>query len=611
MKAMSIYRKINGKYSILLGLIFLSVACTDPDDLLDREDTGDLTKEQVYSDIIFADRALNDLYRRVPNVEADRQNTMGRFSGDVFLQGGTVYGQPMINWSNAFGFISGGWNASNCIFSSESWPGNEWMNVYERNYQSIRAAWIFLENIEDVPFNDEFGYGAEQLAQKKGEAKFLLAFFHHELMKFFGGVTIVRQSLEGGEEVITAPRNTYDENVEFVVGLLDEASEVLPEQWPGSEHGRATKGAALALKARVLLHAASPLFNDPENPEDSPFRGQYNPDKWVWAAEAAAEVINMNKYQLHPDISTLFQTRNNSEMIFVRLQQLASWPSLQTFPPGLGLTFQNTGRNQGTYNILSQYKVINDGQAYDQSDPESGWDLQDPYKNLDPRFYRDWIYNTARVRGVNVEMYELGNNVSAADRAKNLTTNTCSYHIMMKFGNLEKDFEWSKDSHHNFMHLRYAEVLLNYAEAMNEAFGTESDALGVGLTARDAINEIRRRTTFPDREEYMGYTGGMPDVPAGYSKDRMRKEIRQERRVELNYEEHIFFDLRRWMEPVDSQQTAVWLVPTLHRDEEGNRYFEYRLEEFERAFTEAWRLMPLHNEQLILNPALVQNPGWE
>ncbi|MFW6351532.1 MAG: RagB/SusD family nutrient uptake outer membrane protein, partial [Bacteroidota bacterium] len=75
--------------------------------------------------------------------------------------------------------------------------------------------------------------------------------------------------------------------------------------------------------------------------------------------------------------------------------------------------------------------------------------------------------------------------------------------------------------------------------------------------------------------------------------------------------EHIFFDLRRWLEPVESQQTAFWLVPTLHKDEDGNRYFEYELEEFEREFTEAWRLMPLHTEQLILNPELVQNPGWE
>jgi hypothetical protein len=594
--------------SALFLLIFFS--CTDPDDMLDREDTGELTLDQVFSDIVLADRSLNDLYRRIPNILADRQNNMGRFSGDVFLQGGTVYGQPMINWANVWGFNSGNWNASNLIFNSESWPGNEWMNVYNRNYQSIRAAWIFLENIENVPFNAEFGYGEQQKKQKIAEAKFLLAFFHHELMKFFGGVVIVNQSLAGGEDVLSAPRNTYDENVEFVTTLLDEAAVDLPVEWPGSEFGRATKGAAFALKSRILLHAASPLFNDPNQPDDSPFRGQHNPDKWQLAARAAADVIELNKYQLHPDISTLYNTRYNQEQIFVRLQAMTAWPTLQSFPPGLGLTFQNTGRNQGTYNIISQYKVIKDGRAYNQNDPDSGWDIQDPYKNLDPRFYRDWAFNTARVRGYDVELFTLGENTTLADRAKSNTTNTCSYHIMIKFADVNTQSEFSKDSHTNFMHLRYAEVLLNYAEAMNEAFGPEVDGLGIGMTARNAINMIRARTSYPASDQYKGYTGRMPDVPAGLTQHDMRNEIHQERRVELNYEEHIFFDLRRWMEPVESQRNAIWLVPTMHKDQNGDRYYSYHLQDNERAFDERWRLFPIHDSQLILNPNLVQNPGW-
>ncbi len=598
---------------MIISLItaFFSISCSDPDDLLDKEDTGDLTIEDIYSNIIFADEVLNDLYVRVPNILADRQNEMGRFSGDVYLQGGTVYGQPMINWSNVWIFNSGSWGTSNCIFSHSTYPGHEWMNVYRRNYESIRAAWQFLENIEKVPFNAEFGYGQEEQQQKIAEAKFLLAFYYHELMKFFGGVTIVKESLEGGEEVITASRNTYDECVEFVTELLDEAAAQLPRTWPGTEYGRATKGAALALKSRVLLHAASPLFNDEENPDDSPFRGSFDPDKWVKAAQAAYEVINLNAYSLHHDISTLFHTRFNSEIIFARLQPLASFPSLQAFPPGLGLTFQNIGRNQGTYNIIKQYKVIKDGKAYNQNDPQSGWDLQDPYKNLDPRFYRDWAYNGARIRGYDVELYERGNNTITFDAAKNNTSNTCSFHIMIKYGNMDKQNEWNKDSHHNFPHLRYAEVLLNYAEAMNEAFGPEVDGLGNGLNALQAINLIRQRTEYPNKEEYMGYTGRMPDIPNGLTKDQMRKEIHQERKVELNFEEHIFFDLRRWKEPVESQRNAVWLVPTLHRDENNNRYFEYSLRDNPRAFEERWRLMPFHDNQLILNPNLVQNPGWE
>src|SRR5690606_29629788 len=122
-------------------------------------------------------------------------------------------------------------------------------------------------------------------------------------------------------EVIAIPRSTYDETISFIINLLDEAAIGLPREHPANELGRATKGAALALKARMLLYAASPLWNDASNPTDSPFNGEYDAEKWKKAVDAARDAINLQAYELHDDLSTLFTTRTNSEIIFARMQE--------------------------------------------------------------------------------------------------------------------------------------------------------------------------------------------------------------------------------------------------------------------------------------------------
>ena len=585
-------------YRILAVFILFSYSCSE--DVLEKDETGDLTIDVIYSDINLADKVLNNLYARVRSLFRNGINEYAAFSAGAYLDCGTVYGQPQMNWSSAITFNAGGWNSSNCWFNS----GQNIVDgrIYPVNYSSIRSAWLFLENIERVPFDDEYGYGPEQLEKKKGEAYFLLAWYHHELVSFYGGITLVKELMKPDSEVVNGPRNTYDECVDYMLGLCDEAAQRLPDEWPGNELGRVTRGAALALKSRILLYAASPLFNNPDKPEDSPFRGAYDPEKWVKAAQAAWDVISLGRYSLHPDITELFVKENNSESIFQRMYYPSRSLEHADLPPVVG-SDGNKGRNQLTYNLYKNYKVLKDGVAYDQDDPNSGWDLQDPYSNLDPRFYRDCIFNGCWAKAYSpVELWESEPGVALA---KSLTPNNCSFLILRKFTD-PNITAWVGAAYHNKIYIRYAEILLNYAEAMNEAFGPEVDGLGNGFTAIDAVNLIRRRTKFTDHEIFQGRTGEMPDFPRGLSRADFRDELHQERKIELCFERNLFFDLRRWRESPESQRTAYWLVPT--KNTEGNITFSLKAQE--RAFNTSWYLMPIADDEILLNSNLVQNPGW-
>jgi len=593
-------KKILSNILILMMVGFSS--CSD-EGLLDKTDTGDLTQEKVYEKITLADEVLNGIYGRLRNINKVGINEYGAFSAGARLDCATVYGQPHMNWSSAIAFNSGGCSPSDCWF-------NTGVNIIDGriwpvNYAAIRDAWQFLENIDKVPFDEEYGYDEVARTYKKGEATFLIAWFYHELISFYGGVPLIKSTHEQSDVALKRERDNYDDCVEYICELCDEAYAMLPDEWSSNQLGRVTRGAAKALQSRVRLYAASPLFNNPDKPNNSPFRGQYDPNKWRVAAEAAAEVINMGKYSLWPDISTLFTQSTHSEVIFQRMNELSKAMEAQDNPPKVGDGAGNVGRNQVTYNMFKLYKHIDNGVAYDQEVSPS-FNLQDPFKNLDPRFYRDIIANgsnTKRVKGVQLWL----DGGSGTQGASN-TTNNCSFLILQKFTDVDVDKTKPAAVWHNFLYMRYAEILLNYAEAMNEAFGPEVDGLGNGKTALWAVNEIRRRTTYPTGTYaiyYNNYAGGMPDVTSGLSKEEFRKEIRQERKVELCFERHLFFDLRRWKESPESQQDCKWLVP--YKKADGS--FEYSLVDKPRIFTTAWYLMPIEERQVIINE-YDQNPGW-
>ncbi|GAA4431643.1 RagB/SusD family nutrient uptake outer membrane protein [Ravibacter arvi] len=587
-------------------------ACQDGSDLLDPVTTG-LTEKDVFASPQYSERFLLDVYRQIIPILAHTDFAGPRWRNLAHLEVATDNGSTIMAGSNNVRMFNSG---TMTAASTNMFWYYDWVNCFA----AIRAANLFLANIDNVPADPQYNFNENTRKIRKAEGKFLLAFNFAELAKQFGGLPLIKEVATPTDQSMMIPRSSFDETIAYIAQLCDEAAADLPLAHPEIEYGRATKGAALALKARMLLYAASPLWNDSANPTESPFSGKYDANKWQEAAKAAKAVIALGNYSLHPDLATVFLTRENTEVIFARMQDPMSYHSATHIPYTL---YNGTGAygvggvNQASYNLVKEYEVLKNGVAYSIEDPASGHNPQDPFKNRDPRFYRDFIFNGAKILGKTAEFGnpEPGHNKSGAHNMGYLIDgqayNTFMYTI--KFADPTLNVTWDARNaaggtrvNQNFPYLRYAEVLLNYAEAMNEAYGPESDALGAGKSALQALNEVRERATYPEgRPEYLGLKGGMPPVASGLSKDQMREKIKHERRVELSFEEHRFWDVRRWKDTPETEIKAQ--IPIYKKD--GT--MEYQIKTIDNRYHhERMNRMPIPQSELLANPQLVQNSGW-
>lgn len=378
-----------------------------------------------------------------------------------------------------------------------------------RSYRSIRECNYALANIDKVNMS------AGNKSRLIGELKFIRAFRYHDLIRNYGGVVLVGDRVTGLTDDLTDPalfkRSTIKECMDYAAAQLDDAAQRLPINNDNSWFlGRATKGAAMALKSRLLLYAASPL---------------YNAGTWQAAADAAKAVMNLNKYSLYQGgYRSLFLSQDNSEVIFERLYtknarhvclEIANGPN----------GYNAWGGNVPLQNIVDDYQMDN-GKII--TDPTSGYNPQNPYIHRDPRFYATILYNGASYRSSTVNTYTPGGKDSQ-DGPSNWNTSRTGYYLL-KFmdDNNPIDNPWDVAGQQPWFYFRYAEILLNYAEAQNEVAGPDASVYA-------AINSIRSRPSV-----------NMPAIPAGLTQAQMREQIRNERRVELAFEEHRFYDVRRW-----------------------------------------------------------------
>ncbi len=607
--------KLCGLLLISASLIFSS--CTDSEDLLDKE-VKETSLDDVFLNATFAERAMAQLYTGLTPVLPTRDPGDGmRFGGNYPLDLGTVDGSP-----SAVNSMPDVFNKSAYTEDWDSYPGNSKMPMRDIwNYRRIRNAWLYLENWERIPLDPDNNFTQEVKNHRRGEAKFLIAYFYHEMLRLFGGVPIVDQTYNPEEKETVIPRATFDQTVTYIIKLLDEATTDLPVNTSNANYGRATKGAALALKSRVLLYAASPLWNNPEKSQDSPFRGAYGADKWKKAAEAAKEVIAMNKYSLYSNLSDMFMVQGdvNPEFIFVRRNRAGSYTTQVSIPNKL---YNNNAATEAgiwnvTYNLLREYDVIYNGKAYSPDDPgleALGYNpAVDPYKNRDPRFYRDFLFNGARFRGKNVIVGKKAGTYSPVHNPVPQSLSNLTYVFWAKFADREieiVDYKNISARSQDFPYIRYAEILLNYAEAMNQAYGPDADQYGIGMTARQALNAVRTRGKYESHEMFLGQTPNisLPEYPTGMSKSEFQAKVRKERIIELSFEEHRFYDMRRWKEPSDNFQKIKMQIPVFNSSAAD---FSYEILDMpDRPFESKNYRMPLPNGQILLVPELKQNPGW-
>ena len=365
------------------------------------------------------------------------------------------------------------------------------------------------------------------------EAKFLRGFYYSLLCELYGGVPLIITPPNISEHSLLA-RNTREEVLTQIYKDLDEAAQVLPVSYPPSDRGRATKGAALALKARILLRD----------------------NKFTEVIPVCEQVVALNLYALYPDYRKMFMVpfKGNSEIIF----------DVQFKAPEITNDFDIALAQFSTVapfqNFIDVYQMI-DGKSILES---SLYDPANPYLNRDPRFYQAIVYIGAPFRGG-----------IADDRVCHQTGYTFKKLTMYD----TEDIGTITQSEMNFPIIRYADVLLMYAEALNEVSGPSPEVY-------DAINQVRNRPTV-----------GMPDLPVGLTKDQMREAIRLERRIELAGEGLYFSDIRRW-------KTA--------EVENVGAFYNYKGEVISNRVFNPNRdyLWPIPYTEIDLNPNLIQNPGY-
>lgn len=456
-------------------------------------------------------------------------------------------------------------------FNDGTWgPLRTFDDQYANMYNYIRRTNLFLEKSPTSKI-----LPATDIPKLRGEAFFLRAFYHFELFKRYGAIIIANRAF-GPKDTLDLVKNTYDEVVDQISMDCDSAAaQLVPsigDQSTGDK-GRASQTAALALKARTLLYAASPLNNTSNDPV-----------KWQKAADAAKAVIAMNKHAL---LSTANQGNiwnftlqpYNIEVIFHSSADNVNTIESANAP----VSYDGArGRTNPTQELVDAFEMKN-GKLI--SDPTSGYDLKNPYLNRDPRLNLFIMYNGATFKSPKVvETYEGGK-----DNVPTNINNTKTGYYMRKF--LADAANWAVNSASSvrrpWVHFRYAEVLLNYAEALNEAQGPVADVY-------TNVNLIRKRA-------------GISDLPLALTKDQMRQRIQNERRVELCFEEHRFFDVRRWKrgeEFFNKPVSGMKITKT-------GTTFTYQVFQVEtRLFTEKNYRFPFPQSELNKAVNLKQNPGW-
>ncbi|NOW97811.1 RagB/SusD family nutrient uptake outer membrane protein [Mucilaginibacter sp. SG564] len=479
------------------------------------------------------------------------------------------------------------------IYNTGTW--NQYNNpadVWARNFKGIRQANLYLKNksavdisyIKDkITSTDSTAYfnARNNIKFMEGETLFLKAFFYFELVKRYGGVPIFDQPFDYDDANTwkNAQRNSLDECLKYIVSLCDKSAAIIPANlspYSWYEAGRVTQGAIKALKAKALLYGASPLFKD-----------NGSTVTWAQAAAAAHDVIALGTYSLDANYANLYgaNSTTSAELIFYRRYGAINTVEYANYP----IAFQNSrGKSIApTENFVESFEVLQkDGSGNITGAVPFSWNNPDqaanPYQNRDPRFAATVVYNGSTFKSTAIETFTGGN----SGLPKQNATKTGYY--LSKWVNQSIDLVNNTTANHAWIYFRYGELLLNYAEAMYNAYGTDADPQGYGMTASQALNKVRQRVKMP--------------VLTALS----QQAIEHERNVELSYEDQRFWDVRRWKEGSVYFKTPVSRIEITNTGG-SNSYAVKQLEA--RVFDEKMNWFPIPQSE-IAKTNWKQNPGW-
>jgi hypothetical protein len=510
-----------------LGLGVTLAGCSD--DFLRTAPPDQLSDAVFWNDSKDAELAVNAIYPYL--------------WGAMFLEMDALTDNALVHQSYRASYVY----SSGTHDAASGWHTGIWNDTYEAIFRANNV----LENIDQIP-----QMNAQLRERLKGEASFLRAYHYNNLVNLFGAVPLVLKTLKLDQGKVT--RTPRAQVVDQILKDLDFAASVLPVSYGAGHRGRATKGAALALKARAALYAS----------------------RWQEAAQAAKAVIDLNVYSLHPNYRDLFTYKGegSAEVIFDR-QQIKGQYASNVFALHAPFSAQGQSMVVPVRSLVDAYYMI-DGLPISESplfDPEN------PYESRDPRFDASLLRPGAMFNG---KIYDSTPTSKTRDRLGNSFNATPSGYNLLKYID-PADASDRGNSGINFILIRYADVLLMYAEAKIE--------LGqIDASVYEAINKVGARV-------------GMPAVKPGKSQAELREIVRHERRVELALEGLRLFDIRRWKIAEKVFPGNVYGIDIV---DNGVRK-PYTVKTGARHFTPARDyLWPIPTNELELNPDLVQNPGY-
>ncbi|MCZ4222172.1 RagB/SusD family nutrient uptake outer membrane protein [Pedobacter rhodius] len=576
---------------ILIILIFIGLAsCKKAGSYLDQQNVGQ-DANVVFTDSVRTLGFLNGIY-------AGRGFSFnkGRWDSHGNLEEATDDAEYRYSGAGQYAVIlySGNVSPLNVVKGTNT-------DFYVQPYLQIRAVNLFLSKLPTTPL--------AQSTQRRvaAEARFLRAWYYHYLVKTFGGIPILGDKIFDKDDIIDIPRSNYEDCVNYIVSECDAVAAILPVDQLDQDYGRITKGMCLALKSRVLLTAASPLFNGGGIVSTGPIASiiaypTYDASRWAKAAQAAKDVIDMNKYALVVDNTTApgygfyktFISRANSEMIFTFTQAPNKDFEGHFLPPSRSGGFYSTP----TQNLVDQFDMLNGKQI---TDPTSGYNPANPYINRDPRFGYTVIYNGSSFANNSNAQAPVFTYVNAPSDGNGIGTTSGYYG--RKMCDVNVSYGGSANADRGYPLLRYAEILLNYAEALNE-MGQTADALA-------NIFKIRERAGI------LAGSDGRYGIKTGVTQAELRTLIQKERRTEMAFEDVRFYDERRWKiaEITENGFNKIMLVTpktgTTSTSTDGSTY-NYQITSSIRKhnFRPANYLMPIPQSEILKLPSYLQNPGY-
>ncbi|WP_346319587.1 RagB/SusD family nutrient uptake outer membrane protein [Chitinophaga sp. YIM B06452] len=599
-------------------LLFTTPSCKK--DYLEKTPDEDLTLEQVFTNAIFTEQYLANIYSHLPKELAMVDNPCGGCPPNNTFNAASdeLEISYEVNFTNAMN--NGNWNADSYV-----------QDIWSQSYFAIRKANIFLENISKLAPSELAS--EDKITNWKGEAIFLRALHHFFLIRAYGPVPIIDRTLLLDEDLTAFKRQPIDKCVEFIVSECDKAAELLQLRVTATtDYGKPSKVTCMALKARVLLYMASPLWNG--NPDYAAFTDDdgmhlfpgFQAARWAAAATAAKACIDLAEsagHKLHrsganpvKNYQEVFYINFNDEVFFTRSDP--AYLNVDAYSEPRGMPRGNWPLQNATQNIVDDYEMANGirpilGYNADMTpviNPLSGYDesiqaaaatdnyyagTRGMYVGREPRFYASINFTGAKFktgppqnRNTPLQFWKGGIDGRPFDAGANFSE---TGYLMKKLTNPSYVMQPESGPIRTWIFFRLGEQYLNYAEALNETQGPVADVYKY-------VNLIRDRA-------------GLPGLPAGLSQADMREKIRHERRIELAFETHRYFDTHRWKtaENIDNGNIYGLDVLTDGYNMSSDAFYKRKVVE-KRVFEKKHYLWPIQQRELEKNRKLVQNPGW-